>query len=486
MVRASDVVHYQGKPMDRLSYERLRSENMMVRSSHFGGERSDITLLQGIGGAAASGGTHATGGCYDTTAYNWKNRQLVGRLLGGADWYRPPNWDNRGGGPHIHHNTIGVGYESAAGRRQWTAYYAGRNGLANNAEDPGPRLHTKPLFVAPWTDRGARGVFYLRKGYTARAEAHTTTASRGALPKGAKFTIVAVVNNAGNLWGINKDGKHLPMSALTKRKPSTKPPTEPKPEPLRLGTLNFPDKTKITVASEAARIKRAVSQVTASALDIVAIQEGGGRLGRDKPSALMASFVEALDGDWDVITPTLDLNENYFLRRKGTTDYVQHDDVVIRGNVGDRTLGGRHVSLVTFDTTIGKVTLGNTQLVNDDRQGAEVQAGLAQLALKEAAAGGKGVLLGDFNTSGPLAALAKSGLKNARVEAVASGSRNAVTYTNQSKTKPSTDPDWLIDGIWVSPSITVNGYTVVLDLDAKGNFILPRVSDHSLTIVSLS
>lgn len=489
MTSASDTVHYQGKPMDRLSYERLKSQNMMLRSPVFGGEKSDATLLQGIGYAAASGNTHAApGGCYDLTPFNHPNRQLTGRLLGGADWYRPPGWDNAGGGPHVHCNTIGAGYESAAGRAQWTAYYAGRNGLRNNAKDPGPRLHTKPLFVAPWTTRGARGVYYLTKSYTARAEAHSTTKSLGVVPKGAKFTVVGVVNNGGNLWGINRDGKHIFMGVLSKTKVSASKPATPKPDAptLRIGTLNFPDKTKITTASESQRIKRALAQIEESNLDIIGLQEGVGRLGPGKPSALMTVLGRALGSDWDVVTPTLDLNENYFLRRKSSTNYRQHPDVVLRGTLAGKAISGRHISLTTFETAIGSVTLGNTQLVNDNRPAAEVQAGLAFEALKDAADGGKAVLLGDLNTSGPLTALTKAGMKNARLEAKAAANRNAVTYTNQTKTKPSTDPDWLIDWIWTSPSITVNGYTVVQDLDSKGNFVQPRVSDHSLVIVSLS
>lgn len=479
MTSASDVVHYQNHPMDRLSYERLQSENAMVKSKVFGGETGAITLLQGIGGAPASGGTHVSpGGCYDTTDHNHKNRELVGRLLGGADWYRAPNWDLRGGGPHVHHNTIG-GPANPAAKRQWSAYYAHRNGLANNAHDTGPILATKPLFVAPWTTRGARGVRYLTKGFTARAQGSTSTPSKGALPKGAKFTVVAVVNSGGTLWGINKDGLHVAMSALTKTKPqSPTPPTSPKPQSLRIGTLNFPDKTKITTATEAARIKRAVSQIVAADLAVLALQEGVGRKAKGVPSDLMAALLAALrekQSDWRIVVPTLDLNENYFLRRSSLTNVTQHPDAVI---------GSRHVSLSAFETSIGSVTIGNTQLVNDNRPAAEVQASEAADALVSVAAS-KYVLLGDFNTSSNLPALTRQGLLNARTEAKESITRDAVTYTNQNKFRPSTNPDWLIDQIRVH-GLTVNGYTVVLDLDGAGDFIMPRPSDHALTIVSLS
>ena len=421
MTSASDTVYYQKKPMDRLSYERLRSQNMMVRSTKFGAEKSDITLLQGIGGYIKSGGTHTSGACYDTTAYNQKNRVYCGRLLGGADWYRPYDWDNAKGGAHIHHNTIGVGYASGSAKRQWTAYYAGKNGLANNAKDPGPRLITKPLFVAPWTDRGARGVFYLKKGYTARAEGSTKVKSLGAIPVGGKFTVVARVNVGGVLWALNKDGKHVPASVLTKTKPTTTTPLPTQKKTARFGTFNFPDKTKITTVSEADRIKRAVSQINASDLDLVAIQEGVGSLpdGSDsdtyrEPSDLMFRLDAALGSDWEIIEPSTPYNENYFLRRVGSTDVTVHDDVIIRGTLGGVALPGRHVTRITLDTEIGSLDLGNTHLVNNNRPGAEVQAVLAAAALAKIGKSPRSVLFGDLNTSGPLSGLTRAGLRSAR------------------------------------------------------------------------
>lgn len=486
MTSASDVVYVQGKPMDRLSAERFKSQNMMVKSSTFGGEKTDITLLQGIGGAVASGGTHLSpGGCYDTTYFNHTHRAHAGRLLGGADWPRAKDWDNAGGGEHVHHNTIG-GPHNPAGARQWPAYYAGKNGLRNNGPDTGPKIATRPLFVAPWTPRGARGVRYLTKSFTARAEGSTKTAPLGVLPKGAKFTVVAVVNTAGVLWGINKNGLHVAMSVLTKIAPAPTPPA--KPAQARIGSLNFPDATKITMASESARIQRAVDQINKANLHVLAIQEGVGRRGVGIPSSLMSRLLSALGSDWGIIVPDgpkADANENYLLHRKAIGATV-HPNVPIYGTLDGEPLSGRHVSLVTFDTPIGPITVGNTQLINNNRPGAEVQAGLAHQALKDAAAGGPGVLLGDFNTDGPLTKLVAAGMHNSRVVAKSSATRDAVTYTNQTKTQPSTNPYWLIDGIWVSPSFEVNGYKVMLDLDANGDFILPRVSDHSLVYVSLS
>lgn len=223
-MQASDRVTYGGHPIDRLTAERLKSMDMMLASPHFGGEKEHMTSLQGIGGYAKSGGTHVSGACEDVTEFNWRNRQLVGRLTGGADYHRPYNWDNAGGGPHCHLNTIGVGYASNSAKAQWVAYYAGKNALRNNAKDTGPRLATKPLFVAPWTDRGERGTFYLNTACTGRSEGSVHAASRGAIAKGTKFAVVAVVNVDGVLWAISPDGVHVPKSALSKTKSVTSAP----------------------------------------------------------------------------------------------------------------------------------------------------------------------------------------------------------------------------------------------------------------------
>lgn len=501
MVSASDRVTLQGKPIDRLTAERFKSFNRLVKSAAFGGEKSDITVVQAIGGASASAGTHkAPGGSLDYTAFNQKNRVKASRLFGGAAWYRAALrgvW-----AAHIHDVTAGVGYAPPLARGQVTAMYAGRNGLANNGKDTGPRLKVWPLFVAPWTDRGKRGTYYAKKGVTMRTEGTDKASSAGSLPKGGKFTVIGIVNAGGVLWAINVNGKHVRKSDLTltkpkataKPKPSTPSlPTQSKGETFRIGTFNFPDKTKITTVSEQDRIAVAVRQITAAGLDMLAVQEGVGSTpdGSDsdphrEPSDLMFRLDKALGSDWDIVEPTTACNENYFLRRKSTTDVRVHDDAIIRGTLGGKTLPGRHVSRVTATTAIGALDLGNAHLVSSNRPGAEVQAGLAASALAQIGGSTRRVLLGDLNTSGPLTALTRAGLKDSRLIAKATTYRDRATYTNYAKAVPSTDLAWIIDHIWVSDGITVNGYTVVLDLDAAGKFRLPRASDHALTIVSLS
>lgn len=500
MAKWSDRTTYHGKAVNRGTKYLLTAANTLLSSNRYGGEKEDVTMMQGgynKGGVSASAGTHDGGGAFDLTPYNWKNRVKVLRLLGVAYSNRPAL---RGVWGHHGHGIVdGDGTASAGAKRQVTAYHNGRNGLANNGKDADWRPLVFPLFVFPEKAVGKPGVKYLTKDYTSREQPTTKAKSLGAIKKGAKFTVVATVNVNGTYWDVNTEGKFLPQSVLSRTKPTASKPSTPKPvvtesTKVRVGTLNFPDRTKITVASEADRIKAAVRQIKASDLAIVALQEGVGSspdgpdVDKDRdPSSLMQRLRDGLGGDWDIVEPTTAYNENYFLRRKGLTNYRQHPDAIIRGSYGGKALPGRHVTLVEFTTDAGVIVFGNTQLVNDNRPGAAAQATLAAGVLREVAKENRFVLLGDFNTSPPtLQHLVSAGLKDARVAALESSSRSAVTYTNQTKTKPSTNPDWLIDGIWVSKDITVNGYTVVLDTDSKGNFILPRSSDHALVIVSLS
>lgn len=107
-----------------------------------------LRIYQLIGGAAASGGTHADGGAFDTKyigdAAVWVARQM------GADatWHRPHDWDGRGGMEHVHGVLTGCPHNGPA-RYQIDAVKAGYNGLGRNghgAPDTGPR----PLSGRTW------------------------------------------------------------------------------------------------------------------------------------------------------------------------------------------------------------------------------------------------------------------------------------------------------------------------------------------------
>lgn len=387
--------------------------------------KKGLDLFQTIGGAAASAGYHLKGGNVDTGQTS-RRAIRIARNMGGAAFGRGPA---DGMTVHCHIALKGCPHMTAGPRWQVVELEAGRNGLVNRKRDRGPRDGIK------WPLRS--------------------------------FT-------QGIAWAKAQGKAGVPA------------------KPLRVGTLNFPDATKITTATEADRIAVAVAQIHAAELDIVAVQEGVGRITRvvdgkltAYPSSLMRRLEVALgDDEWDVITPTTDANENYFFVRKGIAR-TQHPDKIIVGKLGGKSLPGRHVSLVTFTTSLGKVTVGNTQLVNDNRPGAQVQAQLAGAALADITSGRR-ILVGDLNDNAPFAGLTKNGLTDSAQLAKATSNRAYATYTNQKKTVPSKDPEWIVDHIWVSKEFTVNGLTNVLELDSAGKFVEPRVSDHNLLIASLS
>lgn len=98
------------------------------------------------GGVAASAGTHDGGGALDIRARNLTKAQIAEavqrlRQVGFAAWHRTPdqgNWVE-----HIHCIAVGCPSLSRGAANQVTAYHNGRNGLANNRADDGPRLYAK-------------------------------------------------------------------------------------------------------------------------------------------------------------------------------------------------------------------------------------------------------------------------------------------------------------------------------------------------------
>ena len=105
--------------------------------------KAPLTITQGgynAGGVAASAGTHDRD-ALDIGAANLSSGQRseavnILRKVGFAAWLRNPTQGDWGW--HIHCVPIG-GDLSAGAARQVTAYKNGRNGLANNGPDDGPR-----------------------------------------------------------------------------------------------------------------------------------------------------------------------------------------------------------------------------------------------------------------------------------------------------------------------------------------------------------
>jgi hypothetical protein len=129
-----DRTTYGGKTVDWLT--RAALEETAKRLGYLDG----LTITQGsynAGGVSASAGTHDGGGVVDLSAYEHARKVRELRRTGFAAWYRPAIsglWP-----AHIHAVLIGNKRLAPVARRQVDAYLAGRDGLAGNGPDNGPR-----------------------------------------------------------------------------------------------------------------------------------------------------------------------------------------------------------------------------------------------------------------------------------------------------------------------------------------------------------
>lgn len=103
-------------------------------------------------GAAASAGTHSGTGAVDIRTRHLTKDQRVAlvRALkdsGQACWFRPNNWDGRGGGEHVHALDLGgtTGMDAGA-RNQLRSFDQGRDGLKSNRPDNTYRPNPKVKF----------------------------------------------------------------------------------------------------------------------------------------------------------------------------------------------------------------------------------------------------------------------------------------------------------------------------------------------------
>lgn len=201
---------YHGKRVNYGVWYALKAAEKMLRTKHFGGEKSWITLYQGsYSNGSLSAGTHTGSGAFDSSEWNWKNRVLVLRILGFAAWRR-----TRAQGPwinHIHAIMAGDGGAAAGAKRQVTAFWNGKNGLASNRADDGPKMYgARPLFVFPLKSTGKPGKRYCTTACHAYTR-QTTKAPRygGEIAVGDVLEVVAVTRDAktGKLWSVTADGR---------------------------------------------------------------------------------------------------------------------------------------------------------------------------------------------------------------------------------------------------------------------------------------
>jgi hypothetical protein len=124
-----------------------RTRKMVLEASRLTG--ISFYVVQGsYSEGSASAGTHSGGGALDPRTWDKTTAQINSmvrnlRIVGFAAWYRTRS---DGFAPHIHAIAIGQSDLSSAAERQVIAYYDGRNGLANDGPDTGPRLDPIPTW----------------------------------------------------------------------------------------------------------------------------------------------------------------------------------------------------------------------------------------------------------------------------------------------------------------------------------------------------
>lgn len=166
--RPYDLTTHDGRRVDWLTHAALSTAEQRLGY--------DLTITQGsynAGAVSASAGTHDGGGVVDLAPYDHVRKVRELRRVGFAAWYRPaiPGlWP-----AHIHAVLIGNRKLAPSARAQVSAYLAGRDGLAGNGPDTGPREFTAHRFT--WRT-GQRQLGRVR-ALLARARAILSTRTRG-------------------------------------------------------------------------------------------------------------------------------------------------------------------------------------------------------------------------------------------------------------------------------------------------------------------
>lgn len=148
-VRESNPFKEPGHNYGRIRYDgrviNVRTREMLEDANrHLGRDPGTVfDLSQGSynTSVSASAGTHAGGGVIDVASSSWTVAKAL-RQAGFAAWVRTPSegpW-----GYHIHAVAIGDRELSASAARQETAYFNGRNALANNRADTAPSWVGRP------------------------------------------------------------------------------------------------------------------------------------------------------------------------------------------------------------------------------------------------------------------------------------------------------------------------------------------------------
>lgn len=182
------------KPYDRTTYDgntvdwitRAALEDVASRLGY------DLTVSQGsynAGKVPQSAGTHDGGGAVDLSAWDHEKKVRELRRAGFAAWYRPTipgTWEE-----HIHALLIGNRKLSPGARAQVAAYLAGKDGLAGNGPDNGPRQFVNNRYR--WK-QGAKRINRAR-ALTERAAVLLSSGIRGFAVKKSRDTLRDIARN---------------------------------------------------------------------------------------------------------------------------------------------------------------------------------------------------------------------------------------------------------------------------------------------------
>jgi hypothetical protein len=177
------AVMFRGKPACECLAQWLPAYERELRARGILPPKGTLTIYQLIGGAAASGGTHATGGAFDILDLPGGEDVAVARQMGAdATWLRPKDWDGRGGMAHIHGVLTGCPHNGPA-RYQIDAVVKGYNGLGRGgmaSPDDGPL----PLSHRTWQ----AGLAWRREQIRLRRRARLTERIRAIVAEKDKLT----------------------------------------------------------------------------------------------------------------------------------------------------------------------------------------------------------------------------------------------------------------------------------------------------------
>lgn len=426
----------------------------------------------------------------DLSASRWREKIWNGRRLGIWLDHRLTSegpWEE-----HIHGARLdpGAAFLDPSMTGQQREYLAGGDGLIGNRKDDDRRPRYPDVRFVDDRVHARWVAIKATQGYD-QAGGHTDDKTGPKRPKG-------YVTGNENIATVKVNGvEWLVFASMTFfRKSDFELYTKPVPTTrLRVANCNMPGPDKLP--NPDARIKALMPLLNSAPPVLIGWQELIG-IKREGVASDFAHDVDAALGEpWLMVRPTKLLNENYMsFDRRDLKLVRQYDDQILKAATGNR-----HLTRAVFEVreTGFVFAAGVGQLVSTPHDATPAEKAAQEADRQRQAKDAHRyienvsqlhddcpyVLMFDANTHNPLKALVDAGMKWTRTQADNSSTRDAATYTNYSKAKPSTNPDWIIDQTYVSHHFYCVGYTVRRRLDADGDYRKPRPSDHDPSVSSV-